>query len=1020
VVTRIRESAPILATILAVVALVSAFATATVIFIDGRATTSLATELGLRAGSQLALRASFDLASDANEQDAQVRAAIERTFANTGVHFAVIRSLESDAIYGTSSDDGFGTSGAASVFSFSDFEDHAEFETGTVPRAAREIAVQADTAALLGTAVGDELRIDGLPFTISGTWRALDPLDPRWYGDERVATGGGDPLGAFVVDEAAWTRLERVPVAKWTIAPSSIHEITPANLPAVTSAWAAAEEQWRGTVPEYETIVVEQRLSRTLGEFANRILGLRAIEPVVFILMAGGALVAVWQIVQLLVSSRVRESTLFWSRGQSTGALAGRLTIEVGISALVGAVVGCGVGAWATVALGLGASPTDLRSTAYLVPALVVAATTGIAAVSAARSARTISTPSRGGRTSVPASRVAVPGAAVLVTIGAAVAVWQLRLYGSPLVVNAAGYSIVDPLAVLAPAAALVALVLIAVSLFPLIVGVYSRRAGSPGVRSYLAGRTLARYARRFLAPLVVVALTVGTATIAASFSATWSSSFTRAAQLYAGSDMRVSSPYASISPAQLDVIAATEGVSAVATVDEHILSVGTVRGSTLAASPAAVRDLVTTAGGSFNPEDAASSIQMQSVGPLVAAGTLGLTLRVEAHGFVAPPTLKAWIADPLGRLYSVPFGEPTPEPDGVLAYSADPGGVDGTIASFDVTMPAQSVEDKPSFRLLELSGTSSSGTRTLDLGQFWVLDTLNSQINPPAPRADGSGFSLDSDLRFLRMTASLDSTPADSVSPRLLVSSALASALNLAVGDTIVFTIRKGAERLTGVVEGIAQAIPGARSDEAVLMDLAVNNHFRLRSERTPTAATDLWVATDEPERVRENIRASLPADTRIDIETDPVGRQLLGAASTALWAAALCCLLIAIVAVASASRSRLRWGVNDIASLRAIGLTARDQSSIVLREMGIVLVVAIATGLIAGVVVSLLTVSQLVRAAVDRAKSPEDSVLAFDWLGLIALLALLVAGLAVVLANLSRQARAIHSTSIPGKGRE
>jgi len=1009
-----------LATILAVVALVSAFTTATVIFLDERGTAGLTSELSLRSGSDLALRASFDRAIDAEQQDAEVRAAIERTFAPTGVDFTVIRALESEADYKFVTVNGVKVSGPATASTFPDLEDHARFDTGAAPRGDRDVAVQTDAAALLGVKVGDELFINELPFTISGTWQALDPLDPRWYGDERVANGGGDRLGPFAIDESAWTRTSSTPIATWTIVPTSIEQITATNFPALRLAWGAAREEWRGTVTGYESMAVEQRFSRTLYEFGLRIAGLRAIEPVVFVLMAGIALVGLSQIVQLLVTTRERESTLFLARGQPPGALAARLTAEVGVSALIGAALGSAAVAAVVIAMGRGAELTGLRSVAFVVPALVVGGAVALAAISAAHSAQSISTPSRGGRRSGRVRRVAVPGVVVLVTIGAALAVRQLRLYGSPLITDAAGSTSIDPVAVAAPAAALSAVVLIGLAGFPAIVGVWARRAGTTGVRAHLAVRTLARHTRRVVAPLVVVALAVGSATIAASFSATWSSSFARAAQLSAGADVRVSSRSAPISPIHMDAVAGAEGVSAVAPIDLQTLAVGTIRGITLAASPDAVRELVTTAEGTFLPEEAASAIQMDATGPSVPTGALGLTLRVEALGFDAPPTLKAWIADPLGRLHTVPFGKPTAEPDGVLAFSADPRGLEGTIVSFDVGLPSQSVENSPSFRLVELVAAIESSEQTLDLDQFWLIDTLTAQQRAPDSFSGGDGFALDSPLLFLRMTASLDGTRNDELNPRLLVSEGLASAVDLAIGDTVVFGIREAEGRLSGVVAGIVPSIPGARNDHAVLMDLAVNNHLRLRSEPVPSAMTDLWVGTDAPERVRDEIRTSLPADTLIETSTDPVGRQVLGAASIAMWAAALCCLLIAIVGVASASRSRLRWGREEFGSLRAIGLSARDQSSVIRREMGVVLAVATTTGLIAGAVVSLLTVPQLAQAAVDRAYLSGETAFSIDWSGLVMLLGALAGGIAVVLANLGRGVRVLASTSLPGTGHE
>lgn len=1010
-----------LAAILAVVALVTSFAVATVVFLDERGTAGLTTELETRAGADLALRASLDRAEDAAAQDAEVRAAIDRTFAATGVDFTVTRSLESEAYYKVPAvGDELRTGGPAVAASYVDLESRAQFETGGVPADDHEVAVQADAAALIGLEVGDEVLLNDVLFTVSGTWRALDPLDPRWYGDEIVATGGEARLGPFVIDESGWSQFGSPPVAIWTLAPASLNEITATNFESVISAWDRAQDAWRGTVSEYETIAIQRRLARTLDEFAVRIDGLRAIEPVAFVLMAGSALVALSQVIQLLVATRERESELFWARGQSPVGVARRLTLEVAVAALLGAVLGGAAVIGGMIGLGQSASLTGIRSNALAVPSIVVGGAILVAAIVAYRSALSVSTPTRGGRAEGRVRRVAIPGVIALVSIAAVLSVWQLRLYGSPLTPSADGSSSIDPIAVAAPALALVAVVLIGLAVFPALVRVYDRRTSAGGVRAHLSARTLVRDARRVVAPLVVVALAVGSATVAATFSATWSTAFDRSAELHAGADLRVSSRFSPLSAAQREAVGRTDGVQIVAPVDVQTLSVGTVTGTTLAATPGAVRELITTAGGTFSPEDAASAIALEQPGPVIAEGTESVTVRVEALGFVEPPTLGAWIADELGGLHPVTFGEPEEEPEGVLAYTAPLDGEVGTLLAFDVGLPVQDVENRPSFRLLELVAATSAGEDTQKLDQFWVVDTLRSQLYPPIMFADGSGFTLDFGLPSVRMTAAIDGTAVDQLRPEVLVSQRLATLLELKEGDLIAFSIRDGVERINAFVAGIVPAIPGARTGSAVLMDLAVNNHLQLRTERVPGQTTDLWVSTDDPEKVREEIRPALPANTRIDTSADLVGRQVLGAASIALWGAAVCCLLIAIVAVSSASQSRVRWGRNDIASLRAVGLGARDQSAVLLREFGVVLGAATVIGFVAGAVVSVLTVPELARAAVDRSYLESETGLSIDWLGLGMLLLALATGVALVLAGLTRRVRVLASTSLPSEGHE
>lgn len=1036
--SRLRGSAPTLAAILVVVALLCGFSVATTVYIDQQGTAGLRAELATRAGADLALRASLDRAEDAARQDDEVRSAISRTFESTGVAFTVTRSLDAEAFFALPSDVDETTSaetdttdtpdlresGSATAATIADLESRADFESGTVAAGETEVAVQAEAAAELGLEVGDEVLLNEVPFTVSGTWRALDSLDPRWYGDETVVTGGSERLGPFAITEEAWSRFSAQPTATWTVVPASIDEFTATNRGSVTAAWDAAKDQWRGDISEYESLDLQRRLARTLDEFGVRIEGLRAIEPVAAVLVAGSALVVLSQLVQLLVATREQETALFWARGQSPGSIARRTALEVATSAALGAAVGVGaVVLWLALADAL-PQLYGVRSTAAIVPAVVVVGAVLFAGVSSYRSALSVTTATKGGRGGGRVRRAAVPGVVILVSVAAALAVWQLRLYGSPLTPSATGASSIDPIAVVAPAAALVAVVLAALAAFPEVVSLYSRRGGDAGVTTHLSARTLALHTGRVAAPLVVVALAVGSATVGAAFSATWSQLFDRTADLHAGADIRVSSRFDPLSPGQLDAVAATEGVEAIAPLDVQILSVGTVTGSILAASPLAVRELATTAGGTFSPEDAAAAIELEQTGPGIPEGATALTLRVEAVAFAAPPTLAAWIADSLGRLHRVAFEAPVAEPDDVLVYTAElgdvPDAVPGTLLSLDVKLPVQSYDETARFSLIGLDALVAGSEQALTLDQFWVTDTLRGQLAPPRINTEGTGFELDWGLPSVRMTATLDGTAIDAMRPGALVTERLATQLELEVDDIIAFSVRDRAERINAVVTGIVPAIPGSRTDVALLMDLAVVNHFHLRADSSTLELTDLWVKTGEPEQVRDAIRPLLPANTRVDSSADPVGRQVLGAASVALWAAALCCVLIAIVAVASASRSRLRWGRSDIASLRAIGLGARGQSAVIVRELGLVLAVATVAGLAAGALVSVLTVPELARAAVDRSYLALGTALAVDWIGLGILLGGLAVGIALILADLSRRVRVLASTSLPSEGHE
>ena len=1006
--------------ILVVVALVCSFSVATSAYLDRQATTGLRAELSAQTGEDLALRASLDIADNADEQDEEVRRAIAKTFDSVEVEFETTRTLEAGAIFSTGD-----RSGPAEALTVPDLASRAIFDTGTAPDGAAEVAVQADAAASLGLEVGDEVGLNQVVFTVSGTWHPTDPLDPRWYGDEAVETGGSDRLGPFVISEDAWPQFDLPPKAVWTVVPASIDDFTSSNSSSVSAAWDTAQQAWRGEVTGFDSLQIQRQLARTLDNFDRRVEGLRAIEPAATVLVAGSALVALWQLVQLLVATRERETLLFWARGRSTTTIASRVTREVAVTAALGALVGV-----SAVALGLstasGASHLLLfRPSAFAAPAAVLIGVIVIAAISSYRSATSITQSTQGGRGDSRARRAALPGAVLLVAIAAALSVWQLRRYGSPLTPEADGTSSVDPLVVVAPAVALIAVVLAALATFPGVVGLYARRTRNHGVGAHLAARILAHQTARVAAPLVIVALAVGASTVAATVSATWAQLYAQNAALHSGSAVRISSPLAPLSAEQRDTVATTKNITDVVPIDVQTLSVGTLTGSVVAATPDALRQVASDAGGIFSPSYAADAIRVDDPGPIIPNGATSLTLRVEAREFDEPPAIIAWIADPLGSVRKVIFDSPTIDADGVLAYTvALVEGADtapGSLVSLDISFADQSFDAvRPSFRLRSIEAQVDGAAETVELGQFWLIDTLSEFMVPPESTATGDGFVLDSGLPSLRMTASSDGTASDYLRPPIVVSEPLARSLDLQIGDTIALSLRDGVGNANAVVAAIVPAIPAADSDNAVLIDLSVITHLHQRVSSAPAESTDLWVATAQQQQVRDSVRGVLPANAHIGLRDDPEARQVLGAASIAFWVAAVAGLLFSLIAVGSASSSRLRWGRADIAALRALGMRAGEQSAVLVRELVLVLIVAVLAGAIAGALVSVLTVPQLARAAVDRGYLSSTATLAVDWPGLILLLGALVMGIAAILTDLGRRVRSLASRLLPSEGHE
>ena len=94
---------------------------------------------------------------------------------------------------------------------------------------------------------------------------------------------------------------------------------------------------------------------------------------------------------------------------------------------------------------------------------------------------------------------------------------------------------------------------------------------------------------------------------------------------------------------------------------------------------------------------------------------------------------------------------------------------------------------------------------------------------------------------------------------------------------------------------------------------------------------------------------------------------------------------------------------------------MDARDQSAVIVRELLVVLGVAAIAAVVAGVLVSVLTVPQLARAAVAGAYLVTP--LSASWLGLGVLVGALIVGGAAILFDLSRRVRSLASRLLPSE---
>jgi ABC-type antimicrobial peptide transport system permease subunit len=107
----------------------------------------------------------------------------------------------------------------------------------------------------------------------------------------------------------------------------------------------------------------------------------------------------------------------------------------------------------------------------------------------------------------------------------------------------------------------------------------------------------------------------------------------------------------------------------------------------------------------------------------------------------------------------------------------------------------------------------------------------------------------------------------------------------------------------------------------------------------------------------------------------------------------------------------AQLRARRLDIVVLRALGVDSRMQAAIRRRELLIVLAYGTVVGIVAGVVVSVLTIPQLARAAVPNPYGTVPTALGVDVVGLaigLGALVLVLGGIVAIYSiRVSRQAR-------------
>ena len=963
--SRLRNSAAVLTALAIVVFIATAALTSTLASVQQGSATGSRQVLDEASPRSAAVRITTHLADDAETQAAAALAMIDRLFpsGSVAVHSAQ-RSLPVDV---PDSD------GATAVFGVEPrLLENAEVTDGTWP--GDGVAIQQDAAAALGLTVGDELVVgtDAQPVTVrvDALWRANDPGAPVWFAESTAGSGrDGDALGVFVVDTETLRELPTQLFASWTV--SATHAaLDDDNRDAVSLGLDRLHDATRATANVVDvSSSTEGSLAATLDRIADAGRGAAAIAASALVIVGLLAAVAIVQLCTVLVGSRRQQTDLARARGLSRP----QLTAITALEALVIAVPTSTLGAAAAALLVSGATPTNL--------ALIVA---GVVVVTLGCLLAVVLFDVRPGARAASAARspIAFVIGGSLVAAAAALATWQLYARGS-----VGGVNIV---AATSPALALVAVAALCTALLYPMSGAIARWAErSAPVGTVLAARQVARRVARYLVPALALAIAVASAVFATGLATTWSTTERAVQFVGTGSDVSVALDTDGASAITAQPFAELADSDAATSLVLSIVGLGADRLPFVALRPQSVERVL-------GPEASAVAEALETTTPddtglTLDADATGITATVEITGNGRPAVstfdVGIWAADGDGSLSRVPL---VPGADGWSG--AVPEGVGPwTLLAVETLRTGK---PDPAANLVEVSDIA---------GDAAAVVSLNGGTASP---------------RNIAGIAAADAASADAASPGadaplpVAITTALADRVGLAIGDPLSFALESTGKNIDAVVSAITPRLPGVSSKLALGTDLAALNAVTLRPQSAPAEANEVWISTLNPAGIAAAVERTATSTAIVTTRASSSSEPVLASALTAFWLAAVVAALLALVAVGAFFIDDFRGRRGDIAVLRALGFSPRDQAAARSREQLIVIVFAVLVGAAGGAAATAITVGPFVASAVSESARFVSVVPAFDplpWLGFCAALGALALAMCLALVATVRRSAAI-----------
>ena len=530
--------------------------------------------------------------ADADGTVAPIVAAVLRPFAG---HVSRVTTTDTLSLAGVDPSD---ETRQILVGAYAELDAHATLAAGTwarpgasPPQATLSVGAAAALKVSLGDRVGLTSKIDPsrrVEIAIVGLWRPK-PDDRYWLGSALELTGAqtsgtATTRGPFAVDAADLPTLagDAAVNLEWRWLPA-IDSLQPGQGDGLRAAIATLGD--RAGVA-YPGAYVRSGLPDTLKSASTALLVARSSILLLFAQFAVLAGYVILLVAGMLVERRRPESALLGSRGASGGQLAWMAFAEAALLAVPAVALAPFVAQLVVRLLGA-AGP--LAGADVLAP-VGIDATTVAAAIGAGIGCVAVLTlpalPGSGPLSGVRATLGRQVGRTLAQRLGldlalvvvAAIAIWQLQLYGAPLTRTVRGDLGIDPLLVAAPAIGLLAGALIATRVVPRLGEIGERLfERGAGLAAALLARQIGRRPLRYTRLALLLMLAASLATFAATFGATWSRSQSDQAAYQAAADERLTVvdrptlPDWALGPAA----AAIPGVTAVLPVARGPLEIG-------------------------------------------------------------------------------------------------------------------------------------------------------------------------------------------------------------------------------------------------------------------------------------------------------------------------------------------------------------------------------------------------------------------------------------------------------------